>query len=123
MTPQQNNFFGISCRLFFLANSHANLCLCEDYNSVRSVEEWKGRGAAFCQHDTDIFNSFIIDSLLKDLPICGRLFTSYRGDGYSMSRLDRFLLSPTRCSVWPNSNQVAIQHGLSDHVLIVLFFG
>lgn len=30
---------------------------------------------------------------LVDFPIYGRLFTWYRGYGYSMSRLDRFLLS------------------------------
>jgi len=57
---------------------------------------------------------------LEDLPIYGRLFTWYRGDGYSMSRLDRFLLSVNWCSVWPNSIQVANQQGLSDHVPLVL---
>ena len=55
-----------------------------------------------------------------DLPICGRLFTWYRGDGLSMSRLDRFLLSVNWCSVWPNCTQVANQRGLSDHVPLVL---
>ena len=84
---------------FVLMHSDANLCLCGDFNSVRSVEERKGRGLAFRQHDTNIFNTFITDSLLLDLPICGRLFTWYLGDGYSMSRLDRFLLSPNWCSV------------------------
>jgi len=42
--------------------------------------------------DADNFNNFIDDCLLIDLPICGQLFTWYRGDGISMSRLDRFLL-------------------------------
>jgi len=79
---------------FVLTNNEANLCLCEDFNSVRSVDERKGHGTMFRQHDTDIFNTFITDSFLLDLPIYGRLFTWYRGDGYSMSQLDRFLLSP-----------------------------
>jgi len=67
-----------------------------------------------------IFNKFIADGLLVDLPICGRLFNWYRGDGQSMSRLDRYLLSVNWCSAWPNCFQVANQRGLSDHVPLVL---
>jgi len=51
---------------------------------------------------------------------CGRLFNWYRGDGQSMSRLDRYLLSVNWCSAWPNCFQVANQRGLSDHVPLVL---
>jgi len=70
--------------------------------------------------DADLFNNFIVESTLIDLPLCGRLFTWYRGDGVSMSRLDRFLLSEKWCEAWPNSFQVAYQRGLSDHVPIML---
>ena len=70
--------------------------------------------------ETDTFNSFIGDTLLIDLPLCGRLFTWYRGDGISMSRIDRFLLSEKWCEAWPNCIQVAQQRGLSDHVHLVL---
>jgi hypothetical protein len=31
--------------------------------------------------------------MLFDLPLAGRQFTWFRGDGSSMSRVDRFLLS------------------------------
>jgi len=55
-----------------------------------------------------------------DLPICGRLFTWFRGDGYTMSRLDRYLLLVNWCSTWPNCIQVANQRGFSDHVPLVL---
>jgi len=72
---------------------NANLCLCGDFNSVRSLEERRGKGSFTQQHDSEIFNKFIDDGSLVDLPICGRLFTWYCGDGFSMSRLDRFLLS------------------------------
>jgi len=51
---------------------------------------------------TLIFLISLEDGSLLDLPICGRLFTWYRGDGVSMSRLDRFLLSDNWCNVWPN---------------------
>ncbi|XP_024626603.1 uncharacterized protein [Medicago truncatula] len=97
------------------------VCVCGDFNSVRSVDERKGRGDVFRQGDADIFNMFIHDSLLIDLPICGRLFTWYRGDGVSMSRLDRFLLSNKWCEKWPNCVQVAYQRGLSDHVPVLLY--
>jgi exonuclease III len=101
-------------------NSDVCLCVCGDFNSVRSVEERKGRGMVFRQVDADIFNNFIRGSVLVDLPICGRLFTWYRGDGFTISRLDRFLLSNKWCEKWPNCIQVAYQRGLSDHVPLLL---
>jgi len=84
---------------------------------MRCVEERKGRGNVFRQTDADCFNKFIIDSLLIDLPIYGRLFTWYKGDGVSLSRLDCFLLSDKWCQKWPTCIQIAYQRGLSDHVL------
>lgn len=56
-------------------NSDLCMCVCGDFNSVRCVHERKGRGMVFRQVDADMFNNFIQDSLLIDLPICGRLFT------------------------------------------------
>ena len=87
------------------------------------MDERRGRGTFLHQHDSYIFNKFIEDGYFVDLPICGRLFTWYRGDGYSMSRLDRFLLSSTWCETWPNCIQFANQRGLSDHVPLVLYEG
>jgi len=106
---------------FVSNNSDACLCVCGDFNSVRCVEERKGRGTVFRQTEADYFNKFIIDSLLVDLPICGHLFTWYKGDGVSMSRLDRFLLSDKWCQKWPNCIHVASRRGLSDHVLLTLY--
>jgi len=103
-----------------LNNSEVCLCVCGDFNSVRCVDERKGRGDVFRQTDADCFNKFIIDSSLIDLPICGRLFTWYKGDGVTMSRLDRFLLSDKWCQQWPNCIQIATQRGLSDHVPLFL---
>ena len=103
-----------------LSNNDLCLCVCGDFNSVRTDEERKGRGLGFRQVDADLFNKFINDCLLIDLPICGRLFTWYRGDGISMSRLDRYLLSSRWCEFWPNCIQVADQRGLSDHVPLLL---
>jgi exonuclease III len=104
-----------------LNNSDFCLCICGDFNSVRNVDERKGRSTVFRQVDADLFNNFINNCLLIDLPISGRLFTWYRGDGISMSRLDRFLLSEKWCEMWPNCIQVAHQRGLSDHVPLLLY--
>jgi len=72
----------------------------------------KGGGAA---HDISQFNLFIEDNGLIDFPLCGRMFTWFKGDGSSMSRIDRFLLSDDWCLNWPNCIQVALLRGLSDH--------
>lgn len=55
-----------------------------------------------------------------DLPLCGRNFTWFKGDGKSMSRIEQFLLSEDWCLVWPNCVQVALLRGLSDHCPLVL---
>jgi len=68
-----------------------------------------------------MFNKFIEEGSLVDMPICGRLFTWYCGDGYLMSQLDRFLLYINWCNGWPNGIQVANQRGLFDHVPLVLY--
>ena len=39
------------------------LCVCGDFNSVRNVEEKKGRGSVFRQVDADLFNNFTDDKL------------------------------------------------------------
>jgi len=78
---------------YMLNKNDSCLCVCGDFNSVRSSDDRKCRAFVFRQADADMFNKFIDDTMLIDFPICGRLFTWYRGDGVTMSRLDRFLLS------------------------------
>jgi exonuclease III len=103
-----------------LNNNDVNVCVCGDFNSVRGEDERKGRCTVYRQADASAFNDFIDSCYLIDLPICGRLFTWYKGDGVSMSRLDRFLLSEKWSETWPNSTQIAYQRGLSDHVPLML---
>lgn len=91
-----------------------NICLCGDFNAVRNVEERRSRGASVQSFDCDPFNAFIENNFLMDLPLHGRGFTWYKGDGNSMSRIDRFLLSEEWCAKWPNCLQVASLRGLSD---------
>jgi hypothetical protein len=70
--------------------------------------------------DHIFFNRFIDDTFLVDLPLRGRKFTWYKGDGVTMSRLDRFLLSEEWSLTWPNCSQVAQLRGISDHCPILL---
>ena len=91
------------------------VCVCGDFNAVINVEERKsvrGTGGAL---DSLYFNHFIEENVLIDLPLSGRKFTWFKGDGLSMSRIDRFLLSEDCCIQWPNCFQVALLRGLSDH--------
>lgn len=97
-----------------------NICVCGDFNDVRTKEERKSPTFVPRMHGVSFFNSFIDGNVLVDLPLIGRRFTWYRGDGRSMSRIDRFLLSENWCLRWPNSLQVAQLRVLSDHCSLVL---
>jgi len=97
-----------------------NVCICGDFNAVRSLDERRSTRARSSVVDVDPFNRFIKDNLLVDLPLCARKYTWYKGYGTSMSRLDRFLLSEDWCLVWPNCLQVAHLRGLSDHCHLLL---
>jgi len=92
-----------------------NICICGDFNAVCCVEERRSVGVLSRQAGSANFNQFIDGHLLIDLPLRGRSFTWYRGDGRSMSRLDRFLLSEEWCLTWPNCAQSASSRGVSDH--------
>ncbi|CAJ2642053.1 unnamed protein product [Trifolium pratense] len=96
------------------------VCICGDFNAVRQPDE--RRSSRGSQRSADIvpFNHFIDANNLIDLPLIGRKFTWFKGDGLAMSRLDRFLLSEEWCLTWPNCKQVANLRGLSDDCPLVL---
>ncbi|GAU10444.1 hypothetical protein TSUD_420650, partial [Trifolium subterraneum] len=98
-------------------------CVVGDFNAVRGSEERSGRSNNPIQNfvaEYSDFNSFIDNNFLIDLPLGGRKFTWYRGDGITMSRLDRFLLSKSWISRFPNSIQEALPRTLSDHCPVQL---
>ncbi|KEH17203.1 endonuclease/exonuclease/phosphatase family protein [Medicago truncatula] len=79
-----------------------------DFNVVRSSEERRGRFENTFYVDYAPFNQFIDGNFLIDSPLCGHNFTWYRGDGVSMSHLDRFLLLESWTTLFPNCIQVAL---------------
>jgi len=104
-----------------LANYVGHLvCACGDFNVVRGPEERRSTGNMQKASCVASFNNFIDANDLVDLPLIGRRFTWYRGDGHSMSRIDRFLKSESWCSRWPNYLQAAQLRGLSDHCGLIL---
>jgi len=95
-------------------------CVLGDFNAVRSNIERRSQSMNNNNHDFAPFNHFIDGNFLVDLPLCGRNFTWYCGDGLFMSRLDRFLLLEVWFSLFPNCIQTALPRGLSDHCPISL---
>jgi exonuclease III len=91
------------------------VCVCGDFNAVRHPGERRSPRTGLSPSDNSQFNRFIDDNFLVDLPMYGRIFTWYKGDGLTMSRLDRFLLSKEWCLTWPNCTQTAQVRGISDH--------
>jgi exonuclease III len=118
VSRQQALWINISQRLSILSDH--NICVCGDFNTVRWSKERRSRGNSSLHSGSAYFNQFIGVNIFMDLPLRGRRFTWFRGDGNSMSRLDRFLLSERWCLTWPNCVQVASVRGLSDHCPIQL---
>lgn len=96
------------------------MCVCGDFNVVCNVSERRSVGTIVCQSGIAGLNHFIDGNLLVDLPLRSRSYTWYRGDGKSVSRIDRFLLSDRWCLTWPNFFQLASTRGLSNHCPLVL---
>jgi hypothetical protein len=88
---KQRLWDSLSARLQVLRGMR--VCVCGDFNAVRSIAERRSTSNGQRPSDHLDFNRFIDDNCLVDLPLCGRKFTWYRGDGLAMSRFDRFLLS------------------------------
>ncbi|KAF1864335.1 hypothetical protein Lal_00021991, partial [Lupinus albus] len=95
-------------------------CIIGDFNSVKSSEERKGRESHGRLKEMRNFNGFINNLALIDLPLVGRRFTWIKGDGRTMSRLDRFLITSNWAKKWPSFIQKGLQRLVSDHCAVVL---
>ncbi|GAU40608.1 hypothetical protein TSUD_28140 [Trifolium subterraneum] len=107
----------------FMRLAMMGLSRCSGTLCLRGFNRWGGRGSSRGRPsslDHILFNRFIEDNNLIDLPLSGRKFTWFTGVGLSMSRLDRFLLSEEWCLAWPNCKHVARLRGLSDDSFMVL---
>lgn len=95
-------------------------CLVGDFNCVTRVEERKGIGVRGSIQEVNEFNAFISDMDLLDVSVTGNVFSWFCSDGISMSRLDRFLISPNLVDKWNISGQWIGKRNISDHCPIWL---
>jgi len=94
--------------------------ICGDFNATQSKGERLSFSLTIRFFDNEPFNRFIEDIALVDHALCGRRYTWHQGDGQTMSRLDRFLLSEEWGLIWLTCIQMAQSRGLLDHCLLML---
>ncbi|GJS02806.1 40S ribosomal protein S13 [Tanacetum coccineum] len=68
----------------------------------------------------NMFNSFITNAGLVEVSLGGSSFTWSHKSATKMSKLDRFLVSESLLSTWPNITAVTLERYLSDHRPILL---
>ena len=97
-------------------------CVGGDFNVVRFPNE-RGAGGGISSAMWD-FSEFISEQGLLDLPLVGGRFTwSSNQENPSMSRLDRFLVSPEWDDQFSTAVQSLLPRTLSDHFPILLDCG
>ncbi|GKE40517.1 cytochrome P450 [Tanacetum coccineum] len=84
-----------------------------DFNEVRSATE--RLGSHFCSRSASLFNDFISESGLHDLPMGGMRFTRMNSLGSKLSKRDRIMVSHHFLEKWPSSNVLALTREFSDH--------
>ncbi|GKC44044.1 RNA-directed DNA polymerase, eukaryota [Tanacetum coccineum] len=89
-----------------------------DFNEVRYKSD--RFGSNFNAHDADIFNNFIINAGLEEVPLGGSAYTWCHKFASKMSKLDRFLVSEIFLNTCPNISAITLDRFLSDHRLILL---
>ncbi|GJU17261.1 RNA-directed DNA polymerase, eukaryota [Tanacetum coccineum] len=89
-----------------------------DFNEVRSVEE--RMGSVYNAHGANVFNDFISNSGLVDVPLEGYSFTWSHPSANKMSKLDRFLVTEGLISLFPHISALCLDRHLSDHRPILL---
>ncbi|GAU10772.1 hypothetical protein TSUD_424810, partial [Trifolium subterraneum] len=66
---KQEQWDSLSTRIQALGRSR--VCVCGDFNAVRSIEERRSVSGRTRSQDHIVFNRFIDDNNLIDLPLCG----------------------------------------------------
>lgn len=96
-------------------------CVAGDFNAITHVDERRGVSlTGYGGNEMEEFNMFIDNLDVLDIPLNGRIFTLYRPNSQSMSRLDRFLVSQDWVLSLPNCTQLVMDRDFSDHCPILL---
>ncbi|GJT62046.1 RNA-directed DNA polymerase, eukaryota [Tanacetum coccineum] len=89
-----------------------------DFNEVRYKSD--RYGSNFNAHDAEIFNSFIYNAGLDEVPLGGSAYTWCLKSASKMSKLDRFFVSENLLSMCPNITAITLERFISDHRPILL---
>ncbi|WJX96923.1 hypothetical protein P8452_78057 [Trifolium repens] len=98
-------------------------CLTGDFNSVLDPSERRGVTVNMeNNHTTEMreFSLFMEELELVDLPITGRQFTWFHSNGFTMSRLDRVMVSTDWPRFWGNPTVWVGPRDVSDHRPLIL---
>ncbi|GJV60638.1 RNA-directed DNA polymerase, eukaryota [Tanacetum coccineum] len=89
-----------------------------DFNEVRYKSD--RFGSVFNVQGANVFNSFITNVGLEEVPLGGSGFMWCHKSASKMSKLDRFLVSENLIYSCPNINAITLERYLSDHRPILL---
>nr|GEY18831.1 RNA-directed DNA polymerase, eukaryota [Tanacetum cinerariifolium] len=89
-----------------------------DFNKVRFKSD--RFGSVFNVRGAEVFNSFIANAGLVEVPLGGSAFTWCHKSASKMSKIDRFLISYNLLTTYPNINAITLERFLSDHHPILL---
>nr|GEU76016.1 zinc finger, CCHC-type [Tanacetum cinerariifolium] len=89
-----------------------------DFNEVRF--KCKRFGSIFNVQGVNVFNVFIANAGLEEVPLGGSSFTWCHKSATKMSKLDRFLISANSMISCPNISAISLDRYLSDHRPILL---
>ncbi|GKB06580.1 RNA-directed DNA polymerase, eukaryota, reverse transcriptase zinc-binding domain protein [Tanacetum coccineum] len=92
--------------------------ICGDFNEVREASE--RFGSSYNERQAGLFNNFISNASLIDVPLGGYKFTWTDKWGSKMSKIDRFLVSKLFYETFPNISGVILEKGIPDHRPILI---
>ncbi|KAL8483195.1 hypothetical protein ACS0TY_026027 [Phlomoides rotata] len=117
LTGLKRESYGHSCGCYCLIehDKEKKICLAGDFNAVRFSNEMVGKNGSGNSKEMEIFDKFIGDSNLVDLPMIGRSFTWYRPDGSCKNRLGRIVVNEEWLVNNSNVHLKGIPRSVSDH--------
>nr|GFA73242.1 RNA-directed DNA polymerase, eukaryota [Tanacetum cinerariifolium] len=89
-----------------------------NFNEVRYKSD--RFGSVFKVQGANVFNSFITNAGLEEVPLGSRSFTWCHKSATKMSKLDIFLISENLLNTCPNITAITLERYLSDHRPILL---
>nr|GEW55155.1 RNA-directed DNA polymerase, eukaryota [Tanacetum cinerariifolium] len=101
-----------------ISNWEGEVVIMGDFNEVRNKS--KRFGTLFNRHGADVFNRFISNAGLEEVPLEGCSFTWCYRSTTKMSKLYRFLISKSLLCACPNIFSITLDRYLSDHRPILM---